>query len=106
MEPVDDGLVKEFNFGVLVAGCLRIDVGDITVRCFQFHVHVLGLVEALRKQARSNEQHEGERGLQDNECALQEGRSMGGCARVGAQSFSRLRRARPSAPAQGQRGRP
>ena len=91
VEAVYDGLVEGLDLCVLVAGRLRIDVGDVAVRCIQFHVHVLGLVEALRKEARGNEQHEGERGLQDNECALQEGCSVGGRTRVGAQGFSGLR---------------
>ena len=80
MEPVNDGLVKEFNFGGFVAGPLGINVGNIAVRCIQFHVHVLCLGEALCKEPRSNEQHEGERGLKDNESALEEGSSIGSCA--------------------------
>ena len=91
MEAVNDGLVQRLDLCVLVAGRLRIDVGDVAVGCIQFHVHVLGLVEALRKESRGNEQHEGERGLQDNECALQEGCSVGGGTRVGAQGFNGLR---------------
>ena len=91
MEAVYDGLVEGLDLSVLVAGRLRIDVGDVAVRCIQLHVHVLGLVEALRKEARGNEQHERERGLQDNQRALQEGCSVGGGARVGAQGFSGLR---------------
>ena len=91
VEAVYDGLVEGLDLCVLVAGRLRIDVGDVAVRCIQFHVHVLGLVEALRKEACGNQQHEGERGLQDNECALQEGCSVSGRTRVGAQRFSGLR---------------
>ena len=70
MEPVYDALIERLDLGVLIASRLRIDVSDVAVRRIQFHVHVLGLVEALRKEARGNEQHEGERGLQDNESAL------------------------------------
>ena len=91
VEAVNDGLVEGLDLSVLVAGRLRIDVGDVAVRRIQFHVDVLGLVEALRKQARGNQQHERERGLQDNERALQEGCSVGGGARIGAQGFSGLR---------------
>ena len=91
VEAVDDGLVEGLDLCVLVAGRLRIDVGDVAVGRIQFHVHVLGLVEALRKEARGDQQHEGERGLQDNECALQEGCPVGGGTRVGAQGFSGLR---------------
>ena len=91
VEAVYDGLVERLDLGVLVARRLRIDVSDISIRCIQFHVHVLGLVEALRKQARGNQQHQRERGLQHNQRALQQRCSLGRRARVRAQSFSRLR---------------
>ena len=55
MEPVYDGLIECLDLGVLVTGGLRINVSDVAVPRIQFHVHVLGLVEALRKQARGNE---------------------------------------------------
>src|SRR5215469_18316758 len=90
MEPVYDGPVERLDLGALVGGRLRIDVSYVAVRGIQFHVHVLGLVEALRKKAGGNEQHEGERGLQDNESALQEGCSLGGRTRVGAEGLSGL----------------
>jgi hypothetical protein len=41
-------------------------------------------LEALRKEASGEEQHEGERGLEDNECALQQGGALRGCTRIGA----------------------
>ena len=90
MEAVFDGLIEGLDFSVFVAGRLRIDVGDVAVGCVEFHVDVFGLAEALRKQACGNQQHERERGLQDNESALQHGCAVRGCARVGTQGFSRL----------------
>src|SRR5215469_7785940 len=91
VEAVYDGPIEGLDLCVLIAGRLRIDVGDIAVRCVQFHVHVLGLVETLGKEARGNEQHEGERGLHYHQCTLQEGRSVSGRTRVGGQGFSGLR---------------
>ncbi len=66
MEAFYDGLVKGLDLCVLVAGCLWIQVGDVAVRCIQLHVDVLGLVEALRKEAGGNEKHERESGLQNH----------------------------------------
>ena len=91
VEAVHDGLVERFDFRVLVAGRLRIEVDDVAVGCIQLHVDVLGFVEALGEEAGGNEQHERERGLQDDECALKKRGSLGGGARVGAQGFGGLR---------------
>ena len=55
MEAVNDRLIERLDFGVFIARRLRIDVSDVAVRWLQFHVYVFGLVEALRKKARSNE---------------------------------------------------
>ena len=84
VETIDDDPVKRFDFCVLVAGCLRVDVRNVPVPRIQFHVYVLCLVEALRKEACGDEQHEGERGLEDNECALQQGGARRGGTRIGA----------------------
>src|ERR1700739_909614 len=77
-EAVNDGLVEGLDLCVLVAGGLRIDVGDVAVRHIQLHVDVLGFVEALREEARGYKQHAGKRGLENNEGALEEGCSLSG----------------------------
>src|ERR1700728_1381037 len=88
MEALNNGLVKRLDLSGFVAGSLGIDVSDGTIRAIQFHVHALRLAEALGEQARRHQKHERECGLQHNESALKEGRSMGNGARIGAQSFS------------------
>src|SRR6185437_6882103 len=90
MEPVYDGLIERLDLGVLVTGGLRINVSDVAVPCVQFHVYVFALIKALPEESRGNQQHQGERGLQNNESALQEGGSLGGRTRIGAQRFDRL----------------
>ena len=58
------------------AAFLRIEVGNVAVGCIQFHVHVLGLAEALRKQTRGNQKHQRQRGLHNNQPALQQGAAL------------------------------
>ena len=72
VEAVYEGLIEGFDLRGLVAGCLRIDVRDIAVRRIQLHVYVFGLVEALQKETGRDQQHEGERGLQNHQGSLQE----------------------------------
>ena len=58
MEAVFDGLVEGLDLGVLVAGRLWINVGDVAVCRIQLHVDVLGLVEALCKEACGDQQYQ------------------------------------------------
>src|SRR5215472_12334487 len=58
VEAVDDGLVEELDLCILITGRLRINVRDVAISCIQFHVDVLGFIEALYKQARDNKKHE------------------------------------------------
>src|SRR5262245_45299129 len=70
VEAVLNGLVEWLDLCVLVTGRLWTEVDDVAVGGIQLHVDVLGFAEALREKARSHEQHEGQRRLQDNERAL------------------------------------
>ena len=86
-----DGAIKRLKLRCGVSGGLRVDVNDVTVLRVEVHVGCLELVEALRKQAGADEEHQGERGLHDDKAALQEGCSRGDVSRTRAQRFCRLR---------------
>jgi hypothetical protein len=72
VEAVFKGLIERGELGRRNAGRLGIDVDDVAVLRVEFEVGALEFVEALREEACPNEEDEGERGLEDDEGALQE----------------------------------
>ena len=72
VEPLFDGPIEGFHLGGGVAGCLRVEMDDVSVRRVELEIDVPELVQALDKHACSDQQHQGESRLQHDEAALQE----------------------------------
>ena len=72
VESFFDGSIEGFNLGGGVAGCLRVEMDDVSVRRVELEIDVPELIQALDKHACSDQQHQGESRLQHDEAALQE----------------------------------
>ena len=65
-------------------------MNDVAVGGVEFEVAVLELAEALREEGCADEEHEGERGLKDDERALRQRGSGGSCACAAAKGVGGL----------------
>ena len=88
MEALFDGAVEGFDLRGGISGGLGTEVHDVAIGGVELEVGGLKLVEALDEESRADEQHQRERGLEDDERALQPGGSAGdgsvsGAERVG-----------------------
>ncbi len=82
-----DGAVEGLKLCGGVTGGLRVDVDDVAVGGVELEVDVLELVEAADEHSCAYEQNERERGLKDDESALQQGGAGCGGAGAGAESI-------------------
>ena len=73
-----------------VAGSLGIDVDDIAVLRLQVEIHVLESGQVLGEEPRADQQYQRERGLKDDQSALEEGCARGGGSGAAAQGFGRI----------------